>query len=291
MGLVEHQVVVAVADLFVDERGVVVRDNAAQQFGGLLEQHHVVLLQVGLEMVQHVGIDAQQVQVLADGQGAVVVMPAALIMCDGGFYPLGQTCRVGEIVEGNAQPPGVGRCELAVRPFAEDRHRSVFLPFEILGALPVFLHQRQCTRSDAAGFLLEAANQSAQLATEGLHAGLVVDDAGHGAHLEQKRLVEEVPGHIAQRALDIPVHALFHAVKRVVAQPIEQRGVGRVVHGLQHEVHHLHEHSLVVELHPVGGVLSDFAGKSAHHRLEKLVDGAHREAGIVVQHPPEPVSS
>ena len=63
----------------------------------------------------------------------------------------------------------------------------------------------------------------------------------------------------------------------------------RVFDGSDEQVHHLGEHGVGVQFHPVGGILADLPGKTAHDGLEELVDGTDGEAGIVVQHPLEPV--
>ena len=96
-------------------------------------------------------------------------------------------------------------------------------------------------------------------------------------------------GHLAQRSADAPAFTLFHQVERIAPQPVEQDGALGLIHRSEHHVDYLREDGIVVEFHAVGGVLADLAGEGPHHRLEEFVDGTYGEAGIVVQHAPQPV--
>ena len=95
--------------------------------------------------------------------------------------------------------------------------------------------------------------------------------------------------HLLERGGHAPALPLLHQVEGIVFEPAQQQGVLRIGNRIEHPVDDLREHGVVVELHAIGGVLPDLAGEGPHHRLEELVDGAHREAAVVVQHPPQGV--
>ena len=287
--LVEQDVVVAVADLLVDEGRVVVGDDAAQQVGGLPEEHHVVLLQVFLEVTVNVGVDAQQMEVVADDAGAVPDHVPDLIMGDGGFDQVGEGVAVGEARERLPERFGFGGFEIIGHPLGKNAHRAPALALEIVGRPSVLIHQRQGSGRYAAAFLFVRLDHRTELLAERPDTFLVGENVRDVAHLEQERLVEEVARHLLERGGHTPALPLLHQVEGILLEPAEQLGVLRFGDRVEHTVDDLREHGVVVELHAIGGVLPDFAGESPHHRLEELVDGAHREAAVVVQHPAQRV--
>ena len=146
--------------------------------------------------------------------------------------------------------------------------------------------------SDRYSLLFEGGNQTVQLSQEGFQCGLVTQHVGAVSrltHLQQERFVQELLGHRFERPDDVPAVALLNLVERIVFQPVKEGFMGGVLNGVKELVHHLVEHGFGIEFHPVGGVLADFARKTAHDCLEELVDGADRETSVIVQDPAEPL--
>ena len=239
-------------------------------------------------MVQHVGVDAQQVQIPAHQQRTLVGHHPLFVMRDGSLDESGQGVPAGKSVESLAQAVGVGSGEVAGSPSAEDGHRPLLLPLEIFGTAAIPGHQRQRLSRDAACLLLETACHSVEFPAESSNPPLVGQDDRLAAHLEQERFVEKMPGHLLERSCYTPVLPLLHQVIGIILEPLQQRGALRVFEGIKHLVDHLREDGRVIEFHAIGGVLADFPGERPHHGLEELVDGADREAGVVVQEESQP---
>ena len=111
--LVEEDVVVAVADLLVHERRVVVGNDAAQQVGRLPEEHHVVLLQVFLQMPMDIGVNAQQMEVVADDARAAPVHVPDFIVVDGRLDQIGEGFSLRKTVERDSKTIRIGSGEIA----------------------------------------------------------------------------------------------------------------------------------------------------------------------------------
>ena len=283
---VEHQVVVSVADLFIDERRVVVVDDAAQQVGRLAEQHDVVFLQVRREEAEDVGIDAKQRDVFLDqadasvfGQGLAAKLEG---LCDAGleFRALEAAVALVQALLGFGQrvpaaPAG---------PFLEDHEGAAALAFEIFRCAAARFHGRQRPLAQGRHFALEFAAHGLQNGAEAFDGVLVAQDVSrHAPEFQPEIFLEEELGHRLERLAHVPAASRFNQFERVVLQPGEQRRVGRVVQAVDQQVDDLLQHRACVELHPVGSVLPDFAGEGAHDALEEAVDGADGEAGVVVE--------
>ena len=204
LGLVEHEMLVAVADFLIDERSVVVGDDPAEQVGGQLQQHHVVFPQVVVEYALQVAVDAQQIEILPDEAGGVAQFQG---FAEVGADPVehrGQGGWFWETLDGGIDLRSIGDAGLGLpgRPFLKDsRGTAGLFPEIIVSHAAVRSQQPQPLLSDGHGLLLIGRNDAVEFLQERFQRSLVTQDIGSGAslaQLQQERFIEELLGHLLE---------------------------------------------------------------------------------------------
>ena len=243
--LVEQEMLVAHAQLLIDERGAGAADDVAQERVGLVQAHHVLLGRQGVEFAVEFARQAQLREQRVKDQGRGIV--------------------------------GIGVFEMF-------RQRGVRLEqaFLVVGAERLALLHGIAELLRLVG---EGLDDGAALLADPLQAVLAeglppVDAQALGEFAEF--VVLEQAAHFQQAFVHLEAAALLERVGEAVAQPAEQF---LVVLGqrVQDAVHRLGDQRILVQFHLVVRELADLAGEGLERLLEEAVDGADREGAVVVQ--------
>ena len=227
------------ASLLVNEGDIAAVDDAREQFGGVGDEHAVLLVAPTANLAGDIAQDAQRIEVGGDGLGREIVSHARVIESEHGLDTVVQAVGIG-LLDGRILPRDP-LCEIVrqlAEPFARilvddarlqliEKHQARFvLPFEALRLQSVARHDGQPSFA-----------QLARLAFDGIHGG--VKHVAVGRHLltvhRGRRLVsivraaqrlvvfiEELPPERLHVAAQDPRFAPLHLLLAEAQQPPEK---------------------------------------------------------------------